>query len=309
MHWPGYIDSGQIPSNITNRNQATGNLGPSILKALVNAGFQVTALTREGSNHAFPSNVTPVNVDYDSLDSLTNALKGQDAVISTLASAALGKQLKLVEAASKAGVKRFIPSEFGSNTFNEKASKLPSFGDKVAVQNALKREAAAGRMTWTTVVSGPLFDWGMMVGMLMSPKGKTINLYDGGERRFSTTTLASIGKATASVLQHPKETENRPVYIQSFAPTLKQLLALGKKATGPEGWKETYVSVDETVNGAWAELRKEHPDPSKFAMQFICAAIWGEGYEAHFPKLDNELLGIKEMSEAEVQDLIAELSK
>ncbi|KAK6864084.1 NAD(P)-binding protein [Apiospora arundinis] len=271
---------------------ATGNLGPAILDQLLAAGFQVKVLTRQSSNHKFPSSVEVAPVDYDSLDSLVAALKGQDAVVSTLASLALEKQILLAEAASKAGVKRFIPSEFGSNS--------------VAVQDALKREAAkAGSgdgMSYTLVVNGPFLDWAVRIGWLANLKTREIDLWDGGDRVFSTTTLASVGKAVAGVLKHPAETQNRVVYVQDAAISARDLARYVKKATGGDGaaWKENQPSIDELLNAGWAELKKENPNPDKFVMNFITAAVHGEGYGAHFEKTDNELLGLKEMNEDEI---------
>lgn len=97
------------------------------MEQILKAGFEVTVLTRPTSNHTFPSNVKVVAVDYDNFDNLVAALRGQDALISTLGSAAFNKQLLLVKAAAEAGVKRFIPSEFGSDTLNEKSRALPVF--------------------------------------------------------------------------------------------------------------------------------------------------------------------------------------
>lgn len=283
---------------------ATGNLGPAILDQLLKAGFEVTVLTRKGSSHTFPPSVKTAIVDYDSLDSLVEALRGQDAVVSSLASAALSKQLLLVDAAAKAGVRRFLPSEFGSNTVHEKTSQLPCFGDKVAVQKALQKHAAAGNLTYTVVANGPFFDWGIKVGFIINVKGKTVNLYDGGNRLFSTTTLATIGKAVAGVLKKPDETKNRAVYVHDTALTLKQLLELAKKATGPDGWTEEVVSVDDLLRQGWAELKSERPDPNKFVLKFISASIWGDGYGSYFEKNDNELLGIKELTADEVQAIV-----
>lgn len=291
---------------------ATGNLGPAILTQLLSAGFQVTVLTRAHRTHAFPPTVTATPVDYTSLTSLTAALTGQDALISTLGpSTALSAQLLLVEAASKAHVRRFIPSEFGCNTLNVKAATLPVFTDKVRVQDALKKEAESGGggMTYTVMCNGPFLDWGIAAGFIMSVKDKSISLIDGGERVFSTSSLATVGKAVVGVLTHLEETENRAVYVQDTAMTLKWLAAMGKKATGAEGWKESVVSADEVLGQAWAELKKEKPDPTVFAVNFIKATIWGEGYGSHFEELDNELLGLGQMSEAEVQDLVNSLAK
>lgn len=235
------------------------------------------------------------------------ALKGQDAVVSTLNDAFVPVQLKLIEAAVQAGVKRYIPSEFGCDTTTPKTAALPVFsGGKIAVQKVLKEKVEAGSLSYTLVVTGPFLDWGLMVGFIINVKNKSANLYDGGDRIFSTTTLADIGKAVAGVLRKPAETKNRAVFVQSAATTLKSLVAAGKKATGSsEGWTETVVKVEDLEAEAYAELKKEKPDPSIFAVKFIQVGIFGEGYGAHFQKLDNELLGVKELSAGELEALVA----
>ncbi|KAG8526300.1 uncharacterized protein KY384_000293 [Bacidia gigantensis] len=288
---------------------ATGNLGPSILKGLLDAGFQVTVLTRQSSTHSFPANVNVSKVDYESLDSLTSALQGQDAVVSTLASLALGTQLLLIDAAVKAGVKRFIPSEFGSNTINEKARQLPVYKDKLAVQAALQKEADAGRISYTLVLNGPFLDWGLKVGFVGNVPEKKFDLWDGGERVFSATSLPSVGKATANILKHPEETKNRAVYIQDTAITLKQLLAVCKKAAGEDGWTINDGSTEEMYNNAWAELKKEQPNHMVFVFGFLKTGVWGEGYGSHYEKTDNELLGLKDLSEAELEQLVANVAR
>lgn len=214
-------------------------------------------------------------------------------------------QLLLVEAAAKAHVKRFIPSEFGSDTLNEKVRRLPVFADKIAVQNALKKEAAvSGGMTYTLICTGPFLDWGLEVGFIMDVKSKAINLYDGGDCVFSTTSLATIGKTVVATLKHLDQTENRAVYVQDIAMTQRGLLAMAKKAVGGDGWTEEVVSVDGLSEQVWAELKKDKPDPGNFVLNVIKMSIWGAGYGGAFVKTDNVLLGIKEMSEAEVQAVV-----
>ena len=250
-----------------------------------------------------------IPVNYDSIESLTTALRGQEAVVSTLASAAIATQLRLIEAAADAHVKRFIPSEFGSNTINEKTRALPVFKDKVAVQDALKEKAASSGMSYTVICTGPFFDWGMMVGFVMNLKGKSINLFDGGDRLFSTTSLATIGKAVVGVLKHPEQTKDRAVYVQDTATTLKKLVAVGEKATGADGWKKIVVPIENELEQAWAELKKDQPNPDNFVLGFLRASIWGEGYGCHFEQPDNELLGLTQMNDAEVQSLVDGLAK
>ena len=82
-------------------------------------------------------------------------------------------------------------------------------------------------------------------------------------------------------------------------------MAKGKKAVGSEGWKEEAVAVDGLLAKAREELKKENPNPGAFVYNFIIAAIWGEGYGGHFQKLDNDLLGIKQLSDDEVQAVVS----
>lgn len=60
---------------------ASGNLGPVFIKALLESGFDVTALTRVSSKATFGEGVNVVRVDYEAQDSLVAALAGHDAVI------------------------------------------------------------------------------------------------------------------------------------------------------------------------------------------------------------------------------------
>lgn len=269
----------------------------------------MTALTRQGSTHTFPDSVTAIPVDLDSVDSLTSALQGQDAVVSVVGNGVFDKQHNLVEAAVKAGVKRFIPSEFGSNTPHEKTRTIPTFAPKIAIQKELEDKAKTTPLTYTLIINGPFLDWGLKVGFVLNVKGKSAQLLDGGDRVFSATTLSGVGKAVAGVLKHPDETKNRAVYVQETATTLKDLLEKAKKAAGPDGWTVEEVPVANLIAAANEELKKPNPNPAVWAYPYVKAAIWGEGYGSHFEKLDNELLGIKELSDGELQALVDSIAK
>jgi NmrA-like family len=139
---------------------AGGHLGPSILSALdADPHFIVSILARTSSKSTFPSHLIVHRIDDSYPEaSVLAAFHGQDAVISTIATASLGIQTKLIDAAIKAGVKRFIPSEFGSDTRNEKAMAiLPQYfkGKKDTVDYLKEKE---GEIVWTAFVTGPFFD-------------------------------------------------------------------------------------------------------------------------------------------------------
>ena len=80
------------------------------------AGFHVTALSRASSTSTPPAGVEVKRVDYGNPEALEAALAGQDALVSTVTTAAAGQQRPFLDAAFAAGVKRVIPAEFGVNT-------------------------------------------------------------------------------------------------------------------------------------------------------------------------------------------------
>jgi len=90
---------------------------------------------------------------------LLKAFKGQDAVISTIATKNALQQKKMADVTIKAGVKRFVPSEFGSDTRNEKARAIlpQTFEGKVQTVDYLKTKEKEG-LTWTAFVTGPFFE-------------------------------------------------------------------------------------------------------------------------------------------------------
>jgi uncharacterized protein YbjT (DUF2867 family) len=74
-------------------------------------------------------------VDYSNKKSVKDALAGVDIVICTIAGSALGAQVGIAEAAKEAGVKLFVPSEFGGITEGETEG---IFGAKAGFHNQLR---------------------------------------------------------------------------------------------------------------------------------------------------------------------------
>ncbi|KAH8426346.1 aromatic alcohol reductase [Aspergillus melleus] len=284
---------------------ASGNLGPAVLEQLLNAGFEVNVLTREKKDSKFDSRAKVTQVDYNSLESLTSALAGQDVVVNTLGVGTIPREvhLRLVDAAVAAKVQRFIPSEFGSDTTNPQAAKLPVYGDKVAVQQHLKEasEKSGGTFTYTFFINGPFLDWGLKTGFLLNLAGPEAELYDGGDRKISATTLAGVSKGIAGVVRNLDATKNRTVYIREAEITQNQLLKLSKKQLATK-----VVSTDQLEKDAFAELQKPSPNLGVFAFNLIKRTIFGDGYGSQFPaeNVFNDLLGVGSLSEAKLEDIV-----
>ncbi len=136
-------------------------MGVPVVKALLESGFDVTAITRPHSTATFPPKFTVKKVDTSSLGALTEVLKGQDAVVSTLATAATGVQKTIIDAAVAAHVKRFIPSEFGYNTREARGTKVGALlKAKIDIIDYLiELSEKHDWFTWTGLSTSTLFDW------------------------------------------------------------------------------------------------------------------------------------------------------
>jgi hypothetical protein len=99
-------------------------------------------------------------------------LKGQDVLISVVGGTGLGDQTGMIDAAVKAGVKRFFPSEFGINGQSEAVKQLtPFFAVKQQVLEYLVEKEKDG-LTWTSLITGVLLDWVSNVACLAGELSK-----------------------------------------------------------------------------------------------------------------------------------------
>ena len=96
--------------------QGGGNIGKIVLDALVSSEqFNITAIQRKESEATFHPSIKSIKSDFSG-ESLEEIFKGQDAVISTVGATGFAEQQKFVDAALRAGVKRFIPSELSTSS-------------------------------------------------------------------------------------------------------------------------------------------------------------------------------------------------
>jgi uncharacterized protein YbjT (DUF2867 family) len=286
---------------------ATGNLGPTIVQSLLDAGFDVTILSQSGKTNNLPSAAKTVKVDYSSQDSLINALKGQDVFISAVPKH--DSQPALIDAAIAAGVKRFIPSEFGSNiSGNAKAAALPIFKGKVVTQDYLKQKSS--EISYTLINNGLFLDWGMQAGFSVNLKGGPTRVFDGGDDKHSMTLLSDVGKAVVGVLKHPEETKNRAVYVQSAAVSQNELIEVAEKVKPGVKIDRQDTSVEQLLKDSYKQLEHGGDQIGKAMIGFIVVSIFGDSKEygnVWSGKNDNELLGIKELGKGDLEKLIAGL--
>ncbi|KAI0028935.1 NAD-P-binding protein [Vararia minispora EC-137] len=95
-------------------------------------------------------------VDYKDEGSLTKALQGADAVISTLNAIVIGAfQLSLAKAAKSAGAKLFVPSDFGNNNDGQPEGLLAEKASYYALIEGLG-------LSWATFYTGLFADFALV---------------------------------------------------------------------------------------------------------------------------------------------------
>lgn len=299
-----------MPSTQVALAGATGNLGIPILKALLEADFSVTVLSRKGGNSSTLAphpNLAIKEVNFDSVESLASAINGAEVVISCLATMAIGSQNPLIDASVTAGVKRFIPAEFGMDSANQLCAQLPVCAPKVDTQKYLQEKSKSNPgFTYTAIANGLFLDWGLNMNFILNLAEHSAILYNGGDVPFSTTNLADIATAVLGVVRHQPQTANRVVYIHSALVTQNELIRYAKEIDG-KGWKTNVQDTEDIRKEGLVELAKGTEGDIDAAMLRFCfcgslTTSYGCDFSNH---LDNELLGVKELSKAGLRAIVA----
>lgn len=246
-----------------------------------------------------PTGVKVIDVDYNSIDSLEAAFHGQDVVVSTVGAEGILGQKVIIDAAIKAGVKRFIPSDFGALTTDPAAANLPIHIPLVEIQNYLKSKAEAGLIEYTIFSVGAFADFVIAYDVAFDWKNKSAQLWDDGRHQFSSTTLAGIGKAVVGSIRNPGLSRNRNLFVHELVLTQAQLVELAKKYS-PLGTKWNVTRVNGKDEYAKLEqLVKEKPEYPNI-MALVKAAMLSGTFKAHYKHVDNDIVGLKILSVAEL---------
>ncbi|TVY88304.1 Isoflavone reductase-like protein, partial [Lachnellula willkommii] len=285
---------------------ASGNVGPHVLKALADAQFQVTVLTRSKKPGAYDSSVRVIEVDFTSVESLTAALQGIDALVSTVSSTAIEGQTILIDAAITAGVKRFIPSEYGNCTTNPKLESFPVYSSMTKVRQYVQEKAKARKITWTVLASGGFLDFLFAKPILFDFANHKVTLYDGGDNRISSTSLPNVGKAIAGILKNSAATKNKIVRTSEIILTQNKILRIAEGLRPDITWEistaQTSAILKEGLDGVSAG---DFSVPTIMKI-IVSTALAGDVYGCAYDETDNELLGIKELTEEDFKKLVAE---
>ena len=242
---------------------STGNVGSEVVKQLAQAGHKVRALVRDAKEASgkFPATVDLVVGDLDNTDSLTNAMKGVDAVyLLAPFSPALAKQeANALEAARRAGVKRIV-----------KHSVLGAQWEGIAIakwHRASEKAIEASGLQWTHIRPSGFFpnalNWAGMI-----KNGGTV-YYPTGQGKLGVVDPRDIAAVAVKALTesgHDKQAYD--VTGAQALTTQEQVDAIGKAI----GKQLTYVDVpDQAAKDSM--LGQGMPAPLVDALIEFCDAI------------------------------------
>lgn len=284
-----------------------GNLGSVVVEQLVDAGFIVTVLTRNaGSVTGLPQGVKISEVDYSSPESLEAALRGNDVAISTMGMGALPVQKPVIDACIKAGVRRFIPNDFGSFTSDPKAQEvLPFLAGFGGVHKYLAEKAEAGVLEWTHFSTGGFLENFVQMPSIVDFQNRKAVLYNYGNHPLSVTRRASVGKAMAAALAKPDTTKNRDLFIHDALISQAKLVAIGKRVVKGE-WTETYL--DGNAEYKMALEAQQNGDFSQMSiLRLLSAALLTGQFAGAYLTVDNDMLGLGYLSDEKLEATIATL--
>ncbi|KAL8803971.1 MAG: hypothetical protein Q9182_002843 [Xanthomendoza sp. 2 TL-2023] len=289
---------------------ATGTSGKYIVEALLAKGtHNITALTREGGTTQMPSGISVKKIKYDDHSSIVSALRGQDALIITMAAQAPPEQqTKLIEAAAEAGVAWILPNEYGYDSANEALrNDIPVGAQKVQYTALIEK---LGKSSWTGFCCGFWYEFSLGGGAErygFDFKNRTLTLFDDGTQPIATTTFAQVGRGVANLLALPilradeKDTapclsdfKNRFAYVASFVVSQKDMLEPVLRATGTSrsDWKITHEDSKERHQRGLQMLRGGNYLGLVFAMYTRNFFPDGAGNHAETRGLDNEKLSL-----------------
>lgn len=307
---------------------ATGSVGAPITTALLaEPTFKVTILSRKTSSAKFPPHVPVIKVSDDyTFSELTAAFKDQDAVISALSTTPVtqgegtsGLAYRLIDAALAAGVKRFIPSEFGANNLDPRPRDLvPVYDRKGAMLEYLIAACSSPvnkyGMTWTSVSCGSWLDWaldpkasGNFLGIDVAKQ--TARVYDSGRSRFAVTTSHNTGLAVVKALLNADPTANKQVFLSDFTTSSLSVIEELERQTGQKWdlyWQDSAPEIAK-LRGSF-DAGDFNATYGLLALSFSADVDVGYDFESE-QQLWNERLGLPKVRLEEVVADAVKLAK
>jgi hypothetical protein len=216
---------------------ATGNLGNRICRELIKRGATVSALVRNSTDAdkiqvLKEMGITVLEVELNNIDEIAKACAANDCVVSALAGLSdviIDLQKRILDGAIKAGVPRFIPSDFCTD-YND---LVPGENRNFDLRREFKAYVDSTTIKASSIFNGAFADILKYNTPLLNLKDKSIGYW--GEKsdwKLDFTTMDDTAAFTAEVALDDKAP--RDLQIASFQISPNMLSSVVKEVTGQE---------------------------------------------------------------------------
>jgi nucleoside-diphosphate-sugar epimerase len=244
---------------------ATGDLGGRIVKSLLEQGAGVIGLVRRGTERGRlerlqKPGVTIVEIDLSRASEVASACSGASCVVSALSGlrdVIVEAQSVLLEAAIKAGVPRFIPSDYSIDFTRFPPGENRNLDLRRDFHGRLDRASISA----TTIFNGAFAD--MLTGQmpLILFKLKRVLCWGDADQRMDFTTMDDTAAFTARAALDP----STPRFLRIAGDQLsaRELAAVAGEVTGERfrllrpgglGMLDMIIKIARTANPAKKEL-------------------------------------------------------
>jgi hypothetical protein len=190
---------------------AGGDLGSRIARALVARGATVRAIVRHGLTAAEQSRLTALGVtlvpaDPGSVDQMAAAVAGSECVVSALnglRDVMIDRQGILLDAAVRAGVPRFIPSDYAADFTRTRPGDNRNFDLRREFMARADAAAVRGPIQVTSVLNGAFMD---MLGRempIIQPRIRRVLYWHDADQPLDFTTKDDVAAYVAAVAMDP----------------------------------------------------------------------------------------------------------
>ncbi|KAF2261733.1 isoflavone reductase family protein [Lojkania enalia] len=238
------------------------------------SSYRVSVLTYPSQTPYLPPNIPAGLVEHKVSDfsraSLESTFAGIDLVICTIAGSDFDFQVRLSEAMVAAGVRRFIPHEFGHDTFNSAVEqRVSSTFQRRSVLNYLNQSSSADpQFQWKAIAMGCILDSMLLSGDLgFDLQWQSATIHGTGAERFAVSSLQRVGAVVVSLVRRWDElSSKRYFYVAGALTTANEILACLEKCTGSV-WSVGYSAVKECVREGNLRIERGYPDAGMFLLE------------------------------------------
>jgi hypothetical protein len=274
-----------------------------------NLNCTVSVLTYPQQSLSVPPHVSPYAIEHKTSDftpkSLQDAFTGYDIAICTVAGGDFEFQVRIVDALLAAGVKKFIPHEFGHNTLNPGIrARIPAYAGRAKVLEHLQNNIskASPDFDWVGIATGYTLDKSLINGdMGFDMQWHSATVHGTGDEPFAVSSLERVGNVIRSVCQHWGEIKRHYIYAAGVVTSAKEVVAAAEDATGQK-WTVDNNNVQDSIREGVTRIERGFPDAGMALLER--SVLYDEQLNASAPFKSNNTNELLKFSPESVKTIV-----